>query len=291
MSEFSARLFVVLQRMLPKYLMTAIVFRIARLKQVSIKNLLIRQFVRHYCVETTNLIYPVPDGFATFNEFFIRELAAGARPVDKDPASITSPVDGTVSACGLLEGNQLLQVKGLHYSLADLLATDIVDAERFVDGSFATIYLAPFNYHRVHAPCAGELTAVRYIPGTLFSVNDATVRHLPQLFARNERIACHVKTEFGPMILLFVGALHVGTINTIWTGDVRPRRNGVVEAFNLNDVRGDLQFDKGETIGWFNMGSTVILIAPPGTTDNFESITAGQTLSMGDSIGRFKSDQ
>ncbi|MDH3440149.1 MAG: archaetidylserine decarboxylase [Gammaproteobacteria bacterium] len=291
MSEIIARLFVVLQRLLPKYVMTAIVFRVSRLKQVSIKNLLIRQFVRLYSVETKNLVHPVPDGFATLNDFFIRELAAGARPVDEDPVSITSPVDGTVSACGLLDGNRLLQVKGLHYALADLLATDIVDAERYIDGSFATIYLAPFNYHRVHAPCSGELTAVRYIPGTLFSVNDSTVRHLPQLFARNERITCQVKTGFGPMIVLFVGALNVGTINTIWTGDIRPRRNGVVEAFNLNDVRSGLQFDKGETIGWFNMGSTVILIAPPGTTDNFETITAGQTLRMGDRIGRFQSGQ
>jgi len=289
MSEISARLFVVLQRLLPKYLMTAIVFRLARLKQVSIKNFLIRQFVRLYDVETTNLVHPVPEGFSTFNEFFIRELAAGARTVDQDPLSITSPVDGTVSACGLLDGNRLLQVKGQHYSLADLLATDVSDAEQFVGGSFATIYLAPFNYHRVHAPFSGELAAVRYIPGTLFSVNDATVRYLPQLFARNERVACHVKTEFGPMLVLFVGALHVGTINTIWTGDLRPRRTGVVEAFNLNEVRGGLHFAKGETLGWFNMGSTVILVAPPGTTDNFKTIAAGQSLRMGDSIGRYQS--
>ncbi|MBT8100519.1 MAG: phosphatidylserine decarboxylase, partial [Gammaproteobacteria bacterium] len=182
-------------------------------------------------------------------------------------------------------------VKGLHYSLTDLLATDTVDAERFVGGSFATIYLAPFNYHRVHAPVSGELTAVRYIPGTLFSVNDATVRHLPQLFARNERLACHMKTAGGPMILLFVGALNVGTINTVWTGDIRPRRSGVVEAFNLNEIRGDRRFLQGDTIGWFNMGSTVILVAPPGATDNFENIIAGQTLRMGDRVGRFLSRQ
>ena len=229
MSEIAARLFVVLQRLLPKSLMTSIVFRIARLKQVSIKNFLIRQFIRLYDVDTTNLVHPVPDGFTTFNEFFIRELAAGARPVDDDPRGITSPVDGTVSACGLLEGNRMLQAKGLHYTLADLLATDIIDAERFAGGSFATIYLAPFNYHRVHAPISGELTAVRYIPGTLFSVNDATVRYLPQLFARNERIACHIETAFGPMIVLFVGALNVGTINTVWTGELRPRRSGAVD--------------------------------------------------------------
>lgn len=280
-------LFVILQRLLPKYLLTAIVFRIARLKQVAVKNFLIRRFVSFYGVDTANLVHPVPDGFSTFNDFFIRQLAGDARPVDPESARIVSPVDGTVSACGVIEGDQVLQAKGRRYSLTDLLAADIADAERYVGGSFATIYLAPYNYHRVHAPVAGELSAIRYIPGTLFSVNEATVRQLPQLFARNERVACHVKTEFGPMIILFVGALNVGTINTIWTGDIRPRRHGVVEAFNINKLHGDRRFGKGATIGWFNMGSTVILIAPPETSDDFDTISAGQTLTMGEPIGRF----
>lgn len=288
MSEISARLFVVLQRLLPKYLMTSVVYRLARLKQVAVKNFLIRRFISFYHVDTANLLHPVPDGFTSFNDFFIRRLADGARPVDNDVASIVSPVDGTVSACGKLEGGALIQAKQLHYSLSDLLATDIADAEQYAGGSFATIYLAPYNYHRVHAPVAGELSALRYIPGTLFSVNDATVRHLPQLFARNERLACHLKTPCGPMIMLFVGALNVGTINTTWTGDIRPRRHGVVEAFNLNDLPGDLQFEKGATLGWFNMGSTVVVITPPGTSDNFETISAGQTLLMGEKIGRFQ---
>lgn len=285
MSEIPARLFVLLQRLLPKYLTTAVICRLARLRQVAVKNFLIRQFVRLYSVDTTNLVHPVPHGFATFNDFFTRELADDARPVDASPGSIVSPVDGTVSACGPLAGNQLLQAKGSHYSLDDLLAVDTADADRFSGGSFATIYLAPYNYHRVHAPVAGMLQAIRYIPGTLFSVNEATVRHLPQLFARNERVACHIETDHGPMIVLFVGALNVGTINTIWTGDIAPRRHGVVEAFNLNEIGGDRQFGKGDTLGWFNMGSTVILIVPPETSDNFATIEPGQTLRMGEPIG------
>jgi phosphatidylserine decarboxylase len=122
-------------------------------------------------------------------------------------------------------------------------------------------------------------------------VNDATVRHRPRLFARNERVACHIETDAGPMIILFVGALNVGTINTIWTGDIRPRRQGVVEAINLNETQSERQFDKGDTLGWFNMGSTVVLVAPPGMGKPFEAILAGQTLRMGETIGRIQGNQ
>ena len=287
MSEITAKLFIAVQRLLPKYLMTALVHRIARIRQVAIKNFLIRQFIRLYRIDTEQLLHPVPDGYTTFNDFFIRALADDSRPVSENSGDIVSPVDGTVSAAGALDGEQLIQAKGPHYSLPDLLASDTADAERFAGGSFATIYLAPYNYHRVHAPVAGKLTAIRYIPGALYSVNDATVRKLPQLFTRNERVVCHLDTECGPMILLFVGALNVGTINTIWTGDIRPRRVGVVEAFNLNALQVKSDFAIGDTLGWFNMGSTVILITPPGSGDGFAMLGAGQALRMGETIGRF----
>ena len=287
MPEITAKLFVALQRLLPRYLMTALVYRIARIRQVAIKNFLIRQFIRLYHVDTEQLLHPVPDGYKTFNDFFTRALADGSRPVSENSGDIVAPVDGTVSAAGALNGEQLIQAKSHHYSLPDLLATDTADAERFAGGAFATLYLAPYNYHRVHAPVAGKLTAIRYIPGALYSVNDATVRQLPQLFARNERVACHFDTEFGPMILLFVGALNVGTINTIWTGDIRPRKVGVVEAFNLNGLQVKSDFACGDTLGWFNMGSTVILITPPGSGDGFARLAAGQALRMGETIGRF----
>ena len=134
----------------------------------------------------------------------------------------------------------------------------------------------------------GELVAAHYGPGDLFSVNNATAAHVPGLFRRNERLNLHFATAHGPVALILVGALNVGTINTIWTGDIRPRRHGVAEAFNLNELQSDRQFEKGATLGWFNMGSTVILIAPPGASDNFEAIKAGQTLTMGETIGRFQ---
>jgi len=284
MSSFYSGLFVMLQRLLPKSLLTACVYRISRIRTVAVKNFIIRRFISLYNVDTNDLIHPVPEGFPTFNDFFIRELSTGARPVDQSQDRIASPVDGTISACGSLEGDRVFQAKGRRYSLTDLLATDTADAASYADGSFATIYLAPYNYHRVHAPVAGEVRAIRYIPGTLFSVNDATVRGLPSLFARNERIACHIDTAGGPMVVVLVGAMNVGTINTIWTGDVRPRQHGVVEDFGLTQF--DRSFEKGDTIGWFNMGSTVILILPPGRADDFAGIQAGQTVRMGEPIGR-----
>lgn len=286
MSSFSSRLFVTLQYLLPKHLMTALVGRLARIRWVTFKNFFIRRFVGHYDVDLEDLVHPVPDGYPTFNDFFIRELAAGARPVDASADSIVSPVDGTVSAAGPIERNLVFQAKGLDYTLTDLLATDTADAERYVNGAFATIYLAPYNYHRVHAPLEGELVAARYVPGTLFSVNAATVRNLPQLFARNERLVCHLQTANGPMVLIFVGALNVGTINTRWTGDLRPGKHGVVEQIDLPGAVADTRLQKGATMGWFNMGSTVILLLPPGASNSFAAIDAGQTVRMGQAIGQ-----
>ena len=289
MSPLLSTLFVFLQRLLPKSLLTGLVYRLARVRRVAVKNFLIRRFVGLYKVDTSELVHPVPDGFPTLNDFFIRELATGSRTVDPDEDSIACPVDGTISACGQLDGDQVFQAKGLRYSLTDLLATDTMDANSYAGGSFATIYLAPYNYHRVHAPVAGEITAIRYIPGTLFSVNEATVSKLPRLFARNERIVCHLQTTFGPLVMILVGAMNVGTINTRWTGDIRPRRHGVVEDIKLADT--DRTVGKGDTLGWFNMGSTVILVLPPGQADDFAGSASGQTVRVGKVIGRFRNLQ
>ena len=282
-----SRLFVILQHLLPKQLLTALIGRLARVRQVSVKNFFIRRFIAHYKVDVSELPHPVPDGYPTFNDFFIRELVADARTVDASPNSIASPVDGTVSAAGRIDRDLLFQAKGINYSLTDLLATDTADAERYVNGAFATIYLAPYNYHRVHAPLSCELVAARYLPGTLFSVNAATVQFLPQLFARNERLVGHLKTDSGPMVLIFVGALNVGTIHTRWTGDIRPRKHGTAEEIDLRGAGVETRLEKGATLGWFNMGSTVILLLPPDASDSFAAIEAGQTVRMGQAIGEF----
>lgn len=279
----SARLFVLLQFVLPRYWLTACVYRLARIRSPAVKDFLITRFIRLFDVDTSEIDGEIPGGFASFNDFFVRELADGSRPVNADTRSIVSPVDGTVSNAGLLRGDSILQAKGIDYTLDDLLAADLDDARAFAGGAFATIYLAPYNYHRVHAPVAGELRAMHYVPGDLFSVNAATVQRLPGLFRRNERLILHFTTESGPAAVIFVGALNVGSISTPWSGELRPRKRGVVETLRLDGVPTTVA--KGDLLGWFNMGSTVILLLPPGVCDWHASLAPGQALQMGESIG------
>jgi phosphatidylserine decarboxylase len=286
MAVFVSQLFLLLQRILPKHLLTALVYRMARIRLPAIKNLLIRSFIKIYAVNLDDVAASVPEGFVSFNDFFIRELKSGARPIDSSESSIVSPADGFISAVGNIDKNLLLQAKGLDYSLEDLLATDLDEAKSFYDGSFATIYLAPFNYHRVHAPIAGELVAARFVPGTLFSVNHSTVSNLRGLFVRNERLICHFRAAAGPFILIFVGAMNVGSIATPWTGEIRPRKGNVVDNIDLHASNTSRSVDKGDLLGWFNMGSTVIVLAPPGVCTWKSGLQAGDSLSMGEAIGQ-----
>ena len=285
MDRISAIAFVLVQRVLPRYLLTAFVYRLARIRLRPIKDIFIRGFVALYNVDVGELDRKVPQDYATFNQFFTRALAAGQRPVDDSPHAIVSPVDGTLSRAGSLEKDQLLQAKGIYYSLADLLATDLDDADRFVDGHFMTIYLAPYNYHRVHSPLAGELVAARYVPGDLFSVNAATVSRLPGLFARNERLVCHFDSAIGPLILILVGAMNVGSISTNWSGEIRPRKTGMVSDIDLDESGQPLSVSRAGLLGWFNMGSTVIMLTPPGSTRWRTDLTAGCSVRMGERIG------
>ncbi len=275
--------FVALQYILPKHWLTSVTFRLARIRNPRIKDFLIRQFVKLYKVNTDEIRDELPGGFETFNAFFVRALKDGARPIDDDAAAVVSPVDGTVSAAGKLRDNVLLQAKGLDYTLEDLLATDLDEARAYGKGQFATIYLAPYNYHRVHAPFDATLVAARYVPGDLFSVNEATVSKVAGLFRRNERLVMHFTTSRGPAILVFVGALNVGSISTPWTGELRPRRAGVVDVLDLSSQ--DTQVAKGDLLGWFNMGSTVILVLPDGMAEWHNNLSPGNTLRMGEAIG------
>lgn len=286
MAVFVSQLFLLLQRLLPKRLLTALVYRLAHIRVPAIKDLLIRSFLKMYTVKLDELAKSVPNDFASFNDFFIRELKSDARPIDSSTSSIVSPADGFVSAVGHIEKNMLLQAKGLDYSLEDLLATDLHDARNFYDGSFASIYLAPFNYHRVHAPLAGELVAARFVPGTLFSVNQSTVSHLRGLFVRNERLIFHFRTTAGPCVVIFVGAMNVGSITTPWTGELRPRKGNIVDNIDLQESEVSLTVDKGDLLGWFNMGSTVIVLTPPRVCAWKSGLQAGDALRMGEAIGR-----
>lgn len=282
-----AKVFVLLQYLLPRHWLTAIIWRIARIRHAGTKNFLITKFSSAFDVDLEEVKLDVPGDFATFNDFFIRELADDARPIDDDADAITSPVDGTVSFAGAIRADSIFQAKGIDYSLGDLLATDIEEADNYVDGSFATIYLAPYNYHRVHAPLAGELVAARYVPGDLFSVNEATVSNVNGLFRRNERLIMHFRTRHGPAVLIFVGALNVGSISTPWTGEIRPRKAGVVDVLDLSGH--PTTVEKGSLLGWFNMGSTVILLLPKDACEWDDDLEPGETLKMGVEIGELKS--
>ena len=284
-----SRLFVALQYLLPRYWLTSLVYRLARIRTPAVKDALIRGFLKLYDVRLDEVRDRVPDDFATFNDFFIRELKPGARPVDPDPRSIVSPADGTLSQAGDMHGNRILQAKGIDYTLEDLLAADIDLAREFDGGAFATIYLAPYNYHRVHAPVAGELVKAHYVPGDLFSVNSSTAAHVPGLFSRNERLNLHFRTAFGPLVVVLVGALNVGSISTPWSGEIRPRKTGVVESIDLSGT--SRAVGKGDLLGWFNMGSTVILLLPEGSCSWHRDFEPGVTTVMGKSIGELSAPE
>lgn len=278
--------FVLVQYILPRHLLTRLVWRIARIRHVGTKDFLITRFASAFDVALDEVKLEVPGDFPTFNDFFIRELKDDAREIDDDHDAIVSPVDGTVSVAGTIHANTIFQAKGIDYSLDDLLATDLDAAAGYVDGNFATIYLAPYNYHRVHAPLAGELVAARYVPGDLFSVNEATVSRLRGLFRRNERLVMHFRTAAGPAALILVGALNVGSISTPWTGEIRPRKDGVVDVLDISTH--PTTIDKGDLLGWFNMGSTVILLLPAGACEWDDDLEPGEVLRMGEEIGELK---
>ena len=283
MASLRAFAFVLLQYVLPRHWLTRVIHAIARIRSSRVKDFLITRFVRLFDVATDEIKLEIPGDFATFNDFFIRELKEAARPIDTGQYSIVSPVDGTVSVAGSLRGDSILQAKGLDYSVQDLLATDVEEAAAYRNGRFATIYLAPYNYHRIHAPLAGELVAAHYVPGDLFSVNGATVSRVNGLFRRNERLVMHFKTAHGPAVVILVGALNVGSISTPWSGEIRPRKAGMVHVVNLSTHPTNVA--KGDLLGWFNMGSTVILLLPGGVGTWHDILKAGNTLRMGEAIG------
>jgi phosphatidylserine decarboxylase len=226
-----------------------------------------------------------PTAYGSFNEFFTRALREGARPVDPDPSALVSPVDGTVSEAGSLTEEKLLQAKGHDYTLRALLAGNTAWQRTFAGGSFATIYLAPYNYHRIHMPLGGELRESFYVPGKLFSVNRTTARLVPGLFSRNERVFCGFDSGGMPWAIILVGALNVGSMATVWHGDVTPRRHREVTALPVTDALAPTALPKGAELGRFNMGSTVILLLPPRAVRWSEHLVAGRTLRMGERIG------
>ena len=252
---FADRAFIGLQHLLPQHALSRLVGALAGSRIGLLRNFLIRGFLRHYPVDLSEAARSDPADYASFNDFFTRRLRAGARPQDPDPRAVLCPVDGLVSQAGRIDDQVLVQAKGIRYSAAALLGGD---AAEFDDGAFATLYLAPHNYHRIHMPFAGTLRYARFIPGELFSVNAATAAGVPALFTRNERIACLFDTAAGPMAVVLVGALFVGSMSLAWTGSVRPPSRRAVTELPASDPF--IALDRGAELGWFNMGSTVVVL-------------------------------
>jgi phosphatidylserine decarboxylase len=277
--------FVALQFLLPHHLLCRVVYLVTRVRTRWFKNTLIRAFMDGYGPDMADALEPEPLRYPSFNAFFTRALRVDARPADADPQRIVSPCDGSLSIAAICQGSQLIQAKSHRYSLEALLAGESEWAARFSGGLYATIYLAPYNYHRVHMPLAGRLSAAWHVPGRLFSVNGATVARVPRLFARNERVVCAFESEHGPFVVILVGALFVGSMSTVWHGQVTPARAGR-GARRLEALGGvDLSRPRGAELGMFNMGSTVIVLLPPGRARWDPVLHPGLTLRVGQGLG------
>jgi len=271
-----------LLRILPQHLLAAGMHRLARSTTPWLKDLLIRQISRRYGMNMAEAEQSDLASYPSFNAFFTRALKTDARPLAE--GMVISPADGRVSQIGEINGESLVQAKGHDFELLALLAGDKQKTALFRDGLFATIYLSPKDYHRVHMPLAGTLQSMTFVPGDLFSVSNATTQLVSGLFARNERVICHFDTAVGPMAVILVGAIFVGSMDTVWHGEVRGERGQPTKWVYRGDDR--RQFQAGEEMGRFNMGSTVIVLLPEGAATWETDIGPGDEVTLGQALGQ-----
>lgn len=284
------RLAVLLQYLLPKRALTVLMGRLAGARAGAGTHMVVRRFIARYGVDMTEAADPRVESYASFNDFFTRELRAGARPLAPVAESPwVCPVDGAVSQCGAITGaagDEIFQAKGHSYTTRALLGGDADRAAVYAGGEFATLYLSPRDYHRIHMPCDGTLRSMTHVPGDLFSVNPATARGVPGLFARNERVVCEFDTPHGPMALVLVGATIVGSMATVWHGVVNPPRPGVPRHWRYGPG-GDASavfLARGQEMGRFLLGSTVVLLFPRGVLRWRDDWTAGRAVRMGEAM-------
>ncbi len=265
------------QYIVPKHGLTTFAGFMADVKNTRIKNYLIERFIKKYRVNMSEALIEDPRAYSCFNDFFIRHLKDECRPIAQ--AEIISPVDGCVSEIGAIEQGQIVQAKGRDYSVKELLACNDEKAQQFVNGRFATLYLSPKDYHRVHMPIDAQLISMTYVPGALFSVQPTTARVVPKLFARNERLVVFFDTKIGPMVMVLVGATIVGSIGTSWHGDIN--RSKKMISFDYSNT----PLLKGEEMGYFKLGSTVVLLFADGEQVNWDkSLVAGSTIRFGEAM-------
>ncbi|WP_198672725.1 archaetidylserine decarboxylase [Photorhabdus sp. CRCIA-P01] len=277
-----------LQYLLPKQGITHLAGWFANKKAGWLTQLAIKTFARIYKVDMNEAKPSEFSAYSTFNEFFIRPLKDDIRPVVSNEHQLALPADGTISQLGNIRTYQILQAKGHHYTLEALLAGNHQLAEIFRDGQFVTTYLSPKDYHRVHMPCDGLLKEMIYVPGDLFSVNPLTAANVPNLFARNERVLCLFETQFGPMIQILVGATIVGSIEMAWCGTVTPPREGIIKRWTYPEAAttGAISFKKGEEMGRFKLGSTVINLFAPNQIQLAGHLSSGSTTRMGELLAQ-----
>ena len=276
----SDRLSVLPQYLLPKQALTVLAGKLAGMHAGGLTTRVIKWFVGRYGVNMDEAANPDVSSYPSFNEFFTRALRDGVRPLDE--AELVSPVDGAISQFGPIVRDQIFQAKGHAYSTTALVGGDAELAAGFRDGSFATLYLSPRDYHRIHMPCDGRLTRMIYVPGELFSVNPTTARGVPGLFARNERVVCVFESAFGPFVLVLVGATIVGSMATVWHGVVNPPRSAEVREWRYEDK--DIQLKKGEEMGRFLIGSTVVMLLPKPRVKFNPAWAAGAAVRMGEAM-------
>ena len=279
----SDRLAVLPQYLIPKQALTALAGQLASKEAGSLTTSAIRWFVGRYGVNMAEAANPDIASYKSFNEFFTRPLQEGARPLAE--ADFISPVDGAISQFGAIARDQIFQAKGHSYSTTALVGGDRELAAQFENGSFATLYLSPRDYHRIHMPCAGKLTRMIYVPGALFSVNPTTARGVPGLFARNERVVCVFESAFGPFVLVLVGATIVGSMATVWHGVVNPPRSGVLREWRY-DENATVSLQKGDEMGRFLLGSTVVMLFPKDTLAFNPGWAPAGAIRMGETMGQ-----
>ena len=264
------------QYLLPQHFLSKLMFRFARIENSWVKNNFTRWFIKHYQVNLLEAEIENIEDFISFNDFFTRALKPSLRPISE--SKIISPVDGVVSQAGKINDSQIVQAKGRYYSVSSLIAD--MPSKEIQNGSFATIYLSPKDYHRIHMPCDGTLISMKYIPGDLFSVNQNTVSSIDGVFARNERLVCLFETNFGAMLFVLVGAIFVGSMQTSWTGLITPPYSKAVKNYDYKNHQ--IKLSKGDELGRFNMGSTVIMLLPKNSIEL--NLIEGQELKMGQGI-------
>lgn len=255
------KLKVALQYVMPKHLLSRLVGKLAAAQAGALTTNVIKWFIKQYKIDMSEAAQSEPEAYKSFNDFFTRELKPGVRPLCSDEDMIVHPVDGAVSQCGPIEEGRIFQAKGHHFTSLALLGDQAGDAKRFEGGDFATIYLAPKDYHRIHMPIKGTLSKMTYVPGELFSVNPLTAQNVPGLFARNERVVAIFETEIGPMAMVLVGATIVASIETVWAGTVTPPTGKQVFTWDYPTEGPEaITLDKGEEMGRFKLGSTVVML-------------------------------